>query len=102
CGKQFNPSKLLYPVSQKNYSEDEFISSEWENLQNHIKQAYFITVFGYSAPVTDAEARSLMLDVWVENTTRDLAQVDLVDIKPREEIKDSWKDFIVRENYAIQ
>ncbi|MCW7754328.1 hypothetical protein OOT00_10055 [Desulfobotulus sp. H1] len=102
CGNQFEPSKLLYPVSQKNYSEDEFICSEWENLQNHIKHAYFITVFGYSAPVTDAEARKLMLYVWAENTTRDLAQIDLVDIKPREAVKDSWKDFIVRENYAIQ
>ena len=102
CGNQLQPSKLLYPVSQKNYSEDEFISSEWENLQNHIKHAYFITVFGYSAPVTDAEARKLMLNVWAENTTRDLAQIDLVDIKQREEVKDSWQDFIVRENYAIQ
>lgn len=102
CGEQFGPSKLLYPVSQKNYSDDGFISSEWESLQHHIKHAYFITVFGYSAPVTDAEARKLMLDVWAENTTRDLAQIDLVDIKPKEELKDNWKDFIVRENYSVQ
>ena len=43
-----------------------------------------------------------MLDVLAENTIRDLAQIDLVDIKPRESVKDSWKDFIVRGNYAIQ
>lgn len=102
CENRFGPSKLLYPVSQKNYSSDEFLNSEWENLQDHLKHAYFITVFGYSAPITDAEARKLMLDVWAENTTRDLAQIDIIDIKPREEVKESWQDFIVRENYAIQ
>lgn len=102
CGNRFGPSKLLYPVSQKNYSSDEFLNSEWENLQNHLQHAYFITVFGYSAPVTDAEARKLMLDVWAENTTRDLAQIDIIDIKPREGVKENWQGFIVRENYAIQ
>jgi hypothetical protein len=101
CNKQFGPSKLLYPVSKKNYSSDSFLDSEWKNLQFHIQNAYFITVFGYSAPVTDAEARKLMLDVWAENSTRDLAQIDLIDINGREEVKENWQDFIVRENYAI-
>lgn len=102
CGNRFGSSKLLYPVSQKKYSSDEFISSEWKNLQNHLEYAYFITVFGYSAPVTDAEARKLMLDVWSKNNTRNLAEVEFIDIKPREEIKNNWQDFIVRDNYAIQ
>lgn len=102
CQRQFSASKLLYPVSQKKYSEDEFLDSEWKNLQHHIQHAYFITMFGYSAPVTDAEASKLMFDVWNENTTRELAQIDFIDIKEKEEIKSNWKDFIVREHYAIQ
>jgi hypothetical protein len=102
CQKHFGPSKLLYPVSKKNYSSDPFLDSEWKNLQHHIQHAYFITVFGYSAPVTDAEAKKLMLDVWVENGTRDLAQIDLIDVKEREEVKENWQEFIVRENYAIK
>lgn len=102
CQKQFGPSKLLYPVSKKDYSSDPFLDSEWKNLQHHIQGAYFITVFGYSAPVTDAEAKKLMLDVWSENETRDLAQIDLIDVKDKEEIRANWKDFIVRENYAIK
>ncbi|GAA4094840.1 hypothetical protein [Zhongshania borealis] len=102
CQKQFGPSKLLYPVSKKDYSSDLFLESEWKNLQHHIQYAYFITVFGYSAPVTDAEAKKLMLDVWAENGTRDLAQIDLIDVKEREEVKENWKDFIVRKNYAIR
>ncbi len=47
CQNQFGPSKLLYPVSKKDYSSDPFLDSEWKNLQHHIKNAYFITVFGY-------------------------------------------------------
>lgn len=101
CQNQFGPSKLLYPVSKKDYSSDPFLDSEWKNLQHHIQSAYFITVFGYSAPVTDAEAKKLLLDVWSENETRDLAQIDLIDVKSREEIEANWNDFIVRENYAI-
>lgn len=101
CGEVFTASKLLFPVSKKDYSSDEFLASEWKNLQNHIQSAYFLTIFGYSAPVTDVEAKKLMLDVWSENTTRDLAQIDLIDIKPKEEVKGNWQDFIVRENYGI-
>lgn len=102
CNKRFSPSKLLYPVSKKNYSADEFLSSEWESLQRHIQHAYFITVLGYNAPVTDSEAKKLMLDVWQQNTTKDFAQIDLIDIKPREEVKNNWRDFIVRDNYSIR
>jgi len=57
CNKQFEQSKLLYPVSNKDYSKDEFIASEWERLQTYIKYSYFITIFGYSAPITDVEAK---------------------------------------------
>ncbi|MEW8418927.1 MAG: hypothetical protein AB2690_16925, partial [Candidatus Thiodiazotropha endolucinida] len=63
CGQPFSPSKLLYPVSQKDYTSDEFIKDQWDIVRAHIKHAYYISIFGYSAPVTDAEARSLMLSV---------------------------------------
>jgi len=101
CNNRFSPSKLLYPVSKKKYSADEFLLDEWDGLLRHIQRAYFITVFGYSAPVTDAEAKKLMSDVWQQNTTRDLAQIDLIDIKPRVEVKNNWFDFFVPRNYGI-
>lgn len=102
CGGTLDPSRLLYPVSNKNYSDDEFLQSEWELVRQHINKAYFITVFGYSAPVTDAEARELMLSVWKENTTRDLAQLEVIDIRDESELKDTWSDFIVRNNYMFK
>lgn len=102
CGRQFEPSKLLYPVSEKNYSSDKFIGSEWSNLQSLLQQAYCLTVFGYSAPVTDVEARELLLEVWTENPKRELAHMDFIDKKPRKEITENWKDFLVKEDCVVR
>jgi hypothetical protein len=101
CGTPMEPSKLLFPVKQKNYNEDVFIKNEWDVLRWYLQRAYFVTIFGYSAPVTDIEARKLMLDEWRENQTRDFAEIEIIDVKPRGEIEDSWKDFFVRYNYSV-
>lgn len=101
CRTPFAPSKLLYPVKQKNYAEDPFIQSEWDNLRYHLSHAYFVTIFGYSAPVTDVDAKTMMLEKWQENPYRDLAEIDIVDIRPREELEATWKPFFVRQHYAI-
>lgn len=101
CGKPMEPSHLLFPVKHKDYTSDPFIRSEWEQLQDALERAYLVTIFGYSAPVTDVEARSLLLKKWKENPTRELAEIDIVDIRPREEIELSWADFFVRQHYGI-
>lgn len=102
CGSPFEPSPLLYPVSQKDYSTDEFLKSEWDLLRDHINRAYFITIFGYSAPVTDAEAKDLMLSVWKTNPTRDLALLEVIDVKEEDELRETWSEFIVRSNCAFR
>jgi hypothetical protein len=105
CGKPLEPSRLLYPVRQKNYNDDAFIKNEWDILRVYLKHAYFITIFGYSAPVTDVEAKRLMLDEWRENQIRWLAQIEIIDVKPRHQLETSWKDFLItrdyRRNYSI-
>ena len=101
CSKPFVATKLLYPVKQKNYSEDPFIAGEWEKFRRHLSHAYYLTIFGYSAPATDIEAKTLMLEKWKENPYRDLAEIDIVNIRPREELESTWKDFFVRQHYVI-
>jgi hypothetical protein len=101
CGGFLKPSKLLYPVRQKDYQSDSFIANEWEVFRDHLKRAYFVTIFGYSAPVTDIEARSLMLEVWKDNPTIDFAQIDIIDIRQESELERVWRDFVVRQNYGI-
>lgn len=101
CGSLMEPSRLLFPVKHKDYTADPFIRSEWEQLQQALERAYLVTIFGYSAPATDVEARELLLKKWVKNPTRDLAEIDIVDIRPREDIKNNWADFFVRQHYGI-
>jgi hypothetical protein len=93
CKELLQPTKLLYPVKQKNYQADEFIHGEWENLRLHIQHAYLVSVFGYSAPVTDVEAKKLMLEVWKKNTTKSLGALNIIDVKSETEVKENWKDF---------
>ncbi len=99
CGKKLTPSKLLYPVGQKDYSADPFIKNEWDRLRDALGRAYYLTIFGYSAPKTDVEARKLMLDDWKANPTLVLAQVDVIDISPEDELEKTWEDFFVRDHY---
>src|SRR5215471_8086633 len=69
CGKPLTPTKLLYPIGQKNYDSDPFIRSEWAILRRAIAGAYMMEVFGYSAPRTDVEAKSIMDSAWDTNQT---------------------------------
>lgn len=101
CSKPFVASKLLYPVKQKNYAEDPFVKGEWDNLRHHLSWAYIVTIFGYSAPATDVEAKTLMLEKWKENPYRDFAEIEIVDIRPTDELESNWKEFFIRQHYAV-
>ena len=101
CGVPMEPSRLLFPIKHKDYTTDPFIKSEWTQLEGAMERAYLVTIFGYSAPVTDVEARALLLSKWQANPTRDLAEIDVIDIRPRDDLVASWKEFFVRQHYGI-
>jgi hypothetical protein len=90
----------LYPVKQKNYANDAFIKNEWDILRSFLKRAYIVTIFGYSAPKTDIEARKLMLDEWHGNPSVELAEINIVDIRPPEALEAAWGDFFVRTHFG--
>lgn len=100
CGKPFKPTTLLYPVRDKQYSSNPFIQSQWELLSWNLNRAYFLTIFGYSAPATDVAAREVMMKAWKRNTTQELAQINIIDIKPEEDVEQNWNDFITRSHYG--
>ena len=100
CARPLTPMELLFPVRDKNYTDEPFITHQWQQLELYLQNAYWITIFGYSAPVTDVAARDLMLQVWRTNSVRDFAQIEIVDIKTKSELRKTWSDFIVRENYG--
>ncbi len=102
CGDWFKRTRLLYPTRRKGYTIDPFIKNEWYELEIYLKDAYFLTIYGYSAPKTDIEAIDLMQKIWLKNKRRDIAEIDIIDIKSKDELDRTWDDFIVRShNFSV-
>lgn len=95
------PSQLLFPVTEKDYDSDPVIRDEWNALRHALDDAYFVTVFGYSAPVTDVAARKILIDTFSSNRFREFAEVEIIDIRNREEIEAAWRDFFFSHHYGI-
>lgn len=101
CLKPFSKMPLLYPVGKKNYSANTAIRREWNTLKEVFKSAYYITIFGYSAPVTDVDARQIMLDSLKRNASRVFSELDIIDISPEEIIEENWSEFLYSHHYNI-
>lgn len=97
CERELIPSRLLYPVTKKNYSDYTFIKTEWEVLKRGLRrdQAMTLTIFGYSAPNTDKEAVELMKIAW-DKENRLIERVEIIDIKSKEDLWQQWEPFIIR------
>lgn len=92
CGVAFMPSRLLYPVTQKNYNADPFCAANWRDVRMALKSAYLLTLFGYGAPSTDVEAVSLLHEGWGEEQR--LGNIEIIDIRPENELRTVWGSFI--------
>ena len=99
CKQPLTPSKLLYPVRQKNYNSDVYIKNQWDILRRCLKIAYIVTIFGYSAPSTDIEAVNLLLEAWGGGEKRMMERIEIVDLKSNEELRKKWDDFIFSDHY---
>ncbi|MGC1473506.1 MAG: hypothetical protein WA775_13010 [Psychroserpens sp.] len=98
-GQPFEPTKLLYPVDKKDYISDEFINGQWEAIARNLKHAERVSVFGYSAPVSDVEAISLLQKGWGSADDRDMEEFELIDIREEQAVKNSWNTFIHSHHY---
>ncbi len=94
CGKRFEPSPLLFPIKTKDYRAHPLLARQWDQLSLHLEHAYMLTIFGYAAPSSDVAARDIMLKAWSANETRQLAQIEIVDVLPRRTLDKRWSDFI--------
>ena len=101
CGDLFQPVGLLYPTSTKDYATDPFIKGEWSSFRSYLRDAYMISIFGYSAPENDVEARRAMLDDWRQNEMNEFGEIEIIDIKDKLDIKESWSEFFVRDHYGL-
>jgi hypothetical protein len=94
CQQPFEPSKLLFPVKQKNYADDPFLKWQWDALNVFLRDAFVLTIFGYGAPESDVEALKLMKGAWGDPQERNLEEIEIIDIKSEDELRRSWDPFI--------
>lgn len=99
CGRPFTPDKLLFPVANKDYSADPSISAAWQSLRLALKDVLFFTIFGYGAPISDADAIQLMADAWGPATVRQFEEIELIDVRPEFELRQAWDRFIHTHHY---
>jgi len=99
CGKKFDKVDLLYPIRNKDYSSSEILKEEWGRLKSALKEAYLITIFGYSAPKTDIDAREIIIQAWEENKIKDFAEIEIIDKKRKCELEKNWSDLFVRRQH---
>jgi len=99
CGNTLTNSPLLYPIDHKNYATEPFINASWHDIRLCLEHAYMLTIFGYSAPSSDVEAVRLMQAAWGEVSTRNLEQVELIDVLDKDTVSARWAGFIHTHHY---
>lgn len=97
----YEPTKLLFPIGQKNYYEDEFIKNEWDNLKYWLNSGSTkrVTIFGYGAPKSDVEAVRILNDAWGTKNKRNMEQFEIIDIRTEDIVRESWDNFIHSHHY---
>ena len=101
CGRGFKPTRLLYPVEKKNYSHLTFIGDEWQDLRDRMKDACIMTIFGYGAPETDAEAVDLMRTAWPDPEKQMAQWVEVINKEPKLISRQKWDRFILSHHYDV-
>lgn len=101
CGYPFQPMPLLYPVANKKYDQDPMIAHAWSFLDRVLERTFWFTIFGYSAPVSDESAVSLMRKPWGQANKVQLAQVEIIDVRREKPLLATWDEFIFSHHYQL-
>ncbi|MCZ6802847.1 MAG: hypothetical protein O7D86_02640 [Proteobacteria bacterium] len=101
CGNEYISPKLLYPITQKDYTTDKYIREQWDLLEYFLANAFTFTIFGYGAPSTDIKAIEVMKNAWKKESNREIENIQIIDIKPREQLHNTWRDFIFSHHYSV-
>lgn len=101
CGDTFSPDRLLFPLAQKDYSTIPAIAHAWDVVCEALKSSLILSIFGYGAPKSDVDAVRLLKRAWRNVGTRHLEQVEIIDIRPENEIVETWSEFIHTHHYDV-
>ena len=61
-----------------------------------------VTIFGYGAPTSDADAIALFKEAWGSADKRDMEEFEIVDIKREDDLRETWSPFIHTHHYQVQ
>jgi hypothetical protein len=102
CGEPLTRTKLLYPVAEKNYHLDEFISRQWATMDDLLKHAFMVSIFGYGAPSSDASAIELLTKAWGSINDRSMEEFEIIDIRDEDDLRETWSPFIHSHHYRVE
>jgi ribosomal protein L40E len=98
CGSLLERPKILFPVKKKDYHSDLYIKEVWEAFLEVLGEATILTIFGYGAPSTDVSAVKAMEKAFSAKFRR-LDQIEIIDIKDENELRNTWNGFIEPTNF---
>lgn len=93
CSRTVEDIPLLYPTSKKQSSRNPHIQNKWKQAKRFVKEAVTLTIFGYGAPTSDAEAVGSLKTAWMQLSNRMIEHVEIIDIASTEELQERWKQF---------
>lgn len=70
---------------------------EW--LQEVLRVAPMVTIYGYGAPASDAEAIKLLIEGWGDPKDRNMEQVEMINTLSGDELYRTWNPFIHSDHY---
>lgn len=101
CPRCFSPltdMKLLYPIGKKNYTDGDVIQNEWSGARSYLNHAAGVTIFGYSAPETDAEAYNLLKSSYKVSNISPIAPFTIINLRTNEdEQRKKWAEIYDRQ-----
>lgn len=102
CSNLFRAVPPLYPIKNKNYLTDPYIRRNWHAAKVLFKEAFTLTIFGYSAPASDEDAVELLREAWTAESDRTLEHVEIIDTAPQSLLHDRWSSFTPTYHYRVK
>ena len=105
CERPLRPTPLLYPTEKKDYAADPAIQMAWNNLKINLPKALMFTIFGYSAPKSDAEAVKIVKNAWFTTDQNQLSlnnlcnMLEIIDIAEEKMLRHRWEPFKPRSEH---
>ena len=94
CSEPLVKSSIMFPHGDKDYARDGIIARDWDFVTKRLKEAFHLTIFGYSGPQTDYKAKKLLLNGWKQTPMRRVSHVEIIDNGDADDLRRNWRDFI--------